>query len=655
MTNERPESPGSPAVTDNDRIKVTDGSIDRNGIDKKEHKQEATGRKSPSSDATAKEIDRSEEFRFDVTIGEIWARGIGSGMFKDIKRRAPHYFSDWTDFFYLKVLAAIFFMFFTSLAPAITFSVLLEEETQDDGESQIGTVEVLLSTTIAGGIFSILGGQPLCILGVTGPVSIFTIAVFNISKSLGIKFLPFYAWTQIWAAAMHFFLALFNMCELISWVTRYSCETFGVLIALIYLYTGIAGIADKFSGTFDAALFSLIISLGTGYLALSLSGARSWVVFNEPIRELIADYGATIAIVFFSAVPYMSSEARDTDIETLDVPDSFQTTSGRGWLVDLGDINPGAAIGAIIPGFILTVLFFFDHNVSSLLCQSSDLNLKKGSAYHWDFFVVGITILATGILGIPPTNGLIPQAPLHSKSLTTMVEYTDAQGNRKERPGHVYEQRVSNFMQALLIGIMLSAPFLVVLGLIPRAGLDGLFLYMGAASFPGNQFAERMFLIITQEKLRASDHPWLEEVQWPRLRNFTLFQALCCGIIFGITFTPAAMVFPLLIASLVLLRKMVFPKYLNPRELGALDSSLHKCAEDDEEDGEDEVSLNQQKPRQSQPSVIIEGKEGIELKKLKGKEKLCATKETKVLSKDGITRDDSLNPMPGNDSKKMTV
>ena len=39
------------------------------------------------------------------------------------------------------------------------------------------------------------------------------------------------------------------------------------------------------------------------------------------------------------------------------------------------------------------------------------------SAYHLDFFVLGICIVVTGVLGIPPCNGLIPQAPLHTKSL----------------------------------------------------------------------------------------------------------------------------------------------------------------------------------------------------------------------------------------------
>mmetsp|Transcript_12119 Transcript_12119/g.16919 ORF Transcript_12119/g.16919 Transcript_12119/m.16919 type:complete len:660 (+) Transcript_12119:311-2290(+) len=553
--------------------------------------------------------DHDEDFNFDVTIGDICSKGFGIGMWHDLKRRAPHYLSDWTDIFYGKVLAAIFYMFFTSIAPAITFSVLLESGTEDDnGTPAIGTVEVLLSTAISGGIFSIFGGQPLCILGVTGPVSIFTVAVFNISKAIGINFLPFYAWTQIWAAIMHVLLASFNMCQLIAWVTRYSCETFGVLIALIYLYTGLDGIQMQFDRELDAALLSLWLSLGTFFLANRLSRATDWVVFTPMIRELISDYGATISIIFFSFVPYMSPEARNTDVETLDVPTSFQTTSDRGWFVNLGDISAGGVFAAIIPGFILTVLFFFDHNVSSLLCQSADLGLKKGSAYHWDFFVVGITVLITGLLGIPPTNGLIPQAPLHSKALTVTEKYTDSSGQTRERILHVYEQRASNFFQALLIGVMLSAPFLTVISYIPRSTLDGLFLYMGVESFPGNQFAERLSLLVTQSELRKSDHAFLEKLTWPRLRNFTLFQALCCVIIFAITFTEAAMIFPLLIASLVILRKLAFPRFFTQEELNSVDTSLHACADEDDE-GEDDgmESSYHGKPKSAQAKADIQG------------------------------------------------
>ena len=94
--------------------------------------------------------------------------------------------ADWADGFHPKVAASSLFMFFTSIAPAITFAAVLVDATKENGVSQLGPVEVLLSTALTGVIFSCIGGQPLCIVGVTGPVSIFTIACFNVSRALGL-------------------------------------------------------------------------------------------------------------------------------------------------------------------------------------------------------------------------------------------------------------------------------------------------------------------------------------------------------------------------------------------------------------------------------------------------------------------------------------
>ena len=121
-------------------------------------------------------------------------------------------------------------------------------------------------------------------------------------------------------------------------------------------------------------------------------------------------------------------------------------------------------------------------------------------------------ILITGLLGIPPVNGLIPQAPLHTDSLCDKKFVEDADGNKTEVIVGCHEQRVSglsqalglgprvgvanpspspspspnpnpNLSQAVLIGLTLAA--ISVVGLLPIAALDGLFLYMGIASFGG--------------------------------------------------------------------------------------------------------------------------------------------------------------------------
>uniref|UniRef100_A0A7S1U2B3 Bicarbonate transporter-like transmembrane domain-containing protein n=1 Tax=Phaeomonas parva TaxID=124430 RepID=A0A7S1U2B3_9STRA len=487
------------------------------------------------------------------------------GIQDDFARRKPHYVNDWVDGWNLKTLAAILFIFCTSIGPAVTFAELLQSEVE-----VIGVVEVLLSTAISAGIFSIFAGQPLVIVGVTGPVSILTISIYGMAKALDINFIPFYAWAQIWAALMHMALAALNACDYIAYVTRFSCETFGILIATIYLYTGISGVVKYFNeDSFSAALLQLLITLGTVWLAERLSLAKNWSVFNETARDLIADYGATLALVFWAGVSFIG-RAGDTDIPRVDTPSTFETTSGRDWFVDLGDIEGWAIVLAILPGIIITVLFIFDHNVSSLMAQDPELNLKKGAAYHLDFFVLGFCILATGILGIPPCNGLIPQAPLHTKALA-VTRVTEKNGVKIHKVEKVYEQRFSNLAQALMTLLMCFPPFLDVIGFLPQASLNGLFIFMGLASFDGNQFFDRMMLMITEASQRVSSHDFFQEVSFPSIKKFTAFQLLCCAVIFGITLTPAAMVFPLLIAALVALRVYLLPKHFEDAELNSLD------------------------------------------------------------------------------------
>lgn len=53
--------------------------------------------------------------------------------------------------------------YYFSVLPGIAFSLDLIETT-----GKYGVTEILLSSAIAAGVFSVFGGQPLCIAGVTG-------------------------------------------------------------------------------------------------------------------------------------------------------------------------------------------------------------------------------------------------------------------------------------------------------------------------------------------------------------------------------------------------------------------------------------------------------------------------------------------------------
>jgi len=500
-----------------------------------------------------------------------WFRGIK----EDWRKRYPLLHDDWSlRHFNLKVIAAVFFIFMTSIGPAITFAGLLKRST-----GQIGVVEVLLSTAVSGGVFSIFGGQPLVILGVTGPVTILTISLYQIAETLGVNFLQFYCWVQLWAGLMHILIAASNLLDYLVYITRFSCETFGVLIALIYLYTGLSGIVGYFTAKgddFSVALLQLLLAVGTVMLSKSLSRARDWVVFNRMQREVISDYGPTVALIIWAGISYIG-RAGDEDIPRLSVQKQFSATAtsddreGGDWLIHLFDLPVWAIFLSIIPGAILTLLFVFDHNVSSIMAQAEEMRLTKGSAYHYDFMVLGVCICLTGLLGIPPCNGLIPQAPLHSKALAHRIPVV-VDGVRTFEIEYVHEQRWSNLLQSLLTLLMCFPPFLTVIGVLPQSTLDGLFIYMGISSFDGNQFYERICLLVTEPESRTSKHSFLNLVPFSSIRRFTLFQLVCCMCIFGLTFTYASIAFPILIAGLVLCRIRIFPKWFEAPELEALDN-----------------------------------------------------------------------------------
>lgn len=100
---------------------------------------------------------------------------------------------------------------------------------------------------------------------------------------------------------MHVVLAALNACDLVNQVTRYSCEIFGFLIAVIYVDNAITEIIDWFYGPLsylhlEAAFLSLLICIGTFYLAITFHHAKTWSILIKHLRIIVADYGKRISI-----------------------------------------------------------------------------------------------------------------------------------------------------------------------------------------------------------------------------------------------------------------------------------------------------------------------------------------------------------------------
>lgn len=317
--------------------------------------------------------------------------------------------------------------------------------------------------------------------------------LFYVLTAFQIPFLPFMAWSLIHAAWMHYLLAVFNAHDwTMQYVTTFSTEIFGLLNSLIYFYKAIQELERTHRAvSFASFLYSIIGAIGTFLVAVFLSTAESWKpLFHRYIRMGLSEYAAAISIVVFIGMPRIG-ELADLDKQTLQVSKSFRPTGPdrTAFFVRFWQLPASWVFAAMLPGMIITMLFFFDHEVSSIICTFRRYGTEKPTGYAWDIVLLGTTTALCGILGIPPANGLIPQAPLHSESLMYTVKDMDlARGDIKEGEPErkvqrrVYEQRWSHFLHAGAILAFVSPPLMHVLGLTPTSVLAGLFLFMGEQS-----------------------------------------------------------------------------------------------------------------------------------------------------------------------------
>lgn len=267
-------------------------------------------------------------------------------------------------------------------------------------------------------------------------------------------------------------------------------------------------------------------------------------------------------------------------IELLTLPTSkaFFPTTDRGWLVHFWDISVGDVFLAVPFAIILTILFWFDHNVSSLIAQGTEFPLRKPAGFHWDIFLLGLTTGIAGILGIPFPNGLIPQAPFHTNSLcvtrtVTSPSDTDEEGKgvTKRVVDHVVEQRVSNLAQGLLTLGTMTGPLLIVLHLIPQGVLAGLFFVMGVQALEANGITLKLLFLAKDRHLTPSSEP-LTQVKRSKVWVFVALELVGFGATFAITQTVAAIGFPVFIFLYIPLRTWGLPRWFEKEELGVLDA-----------------------------------------------------------------------------------
>ncbi|XP_034565341.1 electrogenic sodium bicarbonate cotransporter 4 isoform X5 [Notolabrus celidotus] len=371
---------------------------------------------------------------------------------------------------------------------------------------------------------------------------------------------------------------LFNLTDM-DWsqMSKKECVKYGGMLV---------GKACKYVP--DLALMSFILFFGTYSMTVSLKKFKFSRYFPTKVRSLISDFSIIISILVFCGldcllgletpklnVPtelklrklisdfsiFMSimcfvglDMLMGLDTPKLIVPTEFKPTRpDRGWLVMPFGKNPWWwYLASSIPALLVTILIFMDQQISAVIVNRKENKLKKGCGYHLDLFWVGVLMALCSFMGLPWYVAATVISIAHIDSLK-MESESSAPGEQPQFLG-VREQRLTGILVFVLTG--LSVFLAPVLQFIPMPVLYGVFLYMGVASLSGIQFWERIKLYLMPPK-HQPDFSFLRHVPLRRVHLFTLVQILCLAVLWILKSTFLAIIFPVMILGLMVVRKLL--------------------------------------------------------------------------------------------------
>uniref|UniRef100_A0A674GRC4 Anion exchange protein n=1 Tax=Taeniopygia guttata TaxID=59729 RepID=A0A674GRC4_TAEGU len=308
----------------------------------------------------------------------------------------------------------------------------------------------------------------------------------------------------------------------------------------------------------DLALMSFILFFGTYSMTLTLKKFKFSRYFPTKVRAFIADFSNVFSILLFCAV----DACFGLDTPKLHIPSIIKPTRvDRGWFVFPFGKNPWwVYLASALPALLVTILIFMDQQITAVIVNRKEHKLRKAAGYHLDLFWVGILMAVCSFMGLPWYVAATVISIAHIDSLKMETE-TSAPGEQPQFLG-VREQRVTGIIVFVLTGIsVFLAP---ILKYIPMPVLYGVFLYMGVASLNGiqvstflpGQFWDRCKLFLMPAK-HQPDYVFLRHVPLRRIHLFTLVQIVCLAVLWILKSTVAAIIFPVMILALILVRRLL--------------------------------------------------------------------------------------------------
>ncbi|XP_035485680.2 sodium-driven chloride bicarbonate exchanger isoform X1 [Scophthalmus maximus] len=581
------------------------------------------------------------------------------GLVLDIKRKAPHYLSDYTDALSLQCLASFLFLYCACMSPVITFGGLLGEAT----EGRVSAIESLFGASMTGIAYSLFAGQPLTILGSTGPVLVFEKILFKFCKDYDLSYLSLRACIGLWTAFFCLLLVATDASSLVCYITRFTEEAFASLICIIFIYEALEKLLhlgvhypiNKHNNLQQLTQYSCacveprnpsndtlrywdernITSSHVNWTMLEVKECE--MLHGEfegtacgPHGPFIPDVLFWCVLLFFSTVlmsaflkEFKTSRYFPTKVRAiisdfavfitiltmvlvdyalgipspkLQVPNKFKPTrDDRGWVVNPVGPNPWWTTIITFIPALLCTILIFMDQQITAVI----INRKEHKLKKGCGYHLDLFVVGV-MLGVCSVMGLpwFVAATVLSISHVNSLKLESECSAPGEQPKFlgIREQRFTGLMIFTLMGC--SVFMTSVLKFIPMPVLYGVFLYMGASSLRGIQFFDRIRLFCMPAK-HQPDFIYLRHVPLRKVHLFTIIQLSCLVLLWVIKTSKAAIVFPMMVLALVFIRKLldfIFSK----RELSWLDDLMPEWKKKKLEDAAEE----------EEHSIIVE-EEGI--------------------------------------------
>ncbi|CAI5637798.1 unnamed protein product [Oreochromis niloticus] len=555
------------------------------------------------------------------------------GLILDVKRKAPHYLSDYTDAVSLQCLASFLFLYCACMSPVITFGGLLGEAT----EGRVSAIESLFGASMTGIAYSLFAGQPLTILGSTGPVLVFEKILFKFCKEYGLSYLSLRACIGLWTAFFCLLLVATDASSLVCYITRFTEEAFAALICIIFIYEALEKLLhlgvhypiNKNNNLQKLTLYSCscveprdpsnetlqfweernITASQVNWTMLEVTECE--MLHGEfegsacgPHGPYIPDVLFWCVVLFFSTV-FMSAFLKEfktsryfpTKVRAiisdfavfitiltmvlvdyalgipspkLQVPNKFKPTrDDRGWVINPVGPNPWWTTIITFIPALLCTILIFMDQQITAVI----INRKEHKLKKGCGYHLDLFVVGV-MLGVCSVMGLpwFVAATVLSISHVNSLKLESECSAPGEQPKFlgIREQRFTGLMIFTLMGC--SVFMTSVLKFIPMPVLYGVFLYMGASSLRGIQFFDRLKLFGMPAK-HQPDFIYLRHVPLRKVHLFTIIQLSCLVLLWVIKTSKAAIVFPMMVLALVFIRKLldfIFTK----RELSWLDDLM---------------------------------------------------------------------------------